>query len=59
MGWFKRMLSGTSTIRQLFVFLWQEKLWWMIPMLVVLLLFSGVLMFTQSAAATPFIYTLF
>ena len=59
----KRLLRGLlgrgDTLRQLFAFLWQERLWWMIPMLLVLLLLSVLLLFTQSSAVAPFIYTLF
>lgn len=39
-------------------FLWHTKKWWMIPILVVLVLF-GILTLLSSSAAAPFIYTLF
>ncbi len=44
---------------ELFRFLWQRKLWWMIPIVVVLLLLGLLIFFTQSSAVAPFIYTLF
>jgi len=44
---------------ELFGFLWQRKLWWMIPIVVVLLLLGLLIFFTQSSAVAPFIYTLF
>ena len=40
-------------------FLWAQKLWWMIPMMSVFLLFGLLLVFTQGSALAPFIYTLF
>jgi len=46
-------------IFELFRFLWERKLWWMIPIVVVLLLFALLIFFTQSSAVAPFIYTLF
>ncbi len=46
-------------IRELFHFLWEQKLWWMIPMMVLLILFAVLLIFAQSTAIGPFIYTLF
>lgn len=46
-------------IAELFRFLWERKLWWMIPIVVVLLLFGLLIFFTQSSAVAPFIYTLF
>jgi len=44
---------------ELLVFLWKRKLWWMIPMIVVLILFALLLIFAQGSAVAPFIYTLF
>ncbi len=45
--------------RELLVFLWQKKLWWLIPMIIVLILFGLLLIYTQSSVVAPFIYTLF
>lgn len=44
---------------ELLGFLWQRKLWWLIPMVFVLLLFGGLMVTAQSSALGPFIYTLF
>ena len=44
---------------ELFKFLWERKLWWIIPIVVVLLLLCLLIFFTQSSAVAPFIYTLF
>ncbi len=46
-------------IGELFQFLWEQKLWWMIPMITLLLIFAVLLIFAQSTALGPFIYTLF
>ncbi len=59
MGAGKRLVSKLGIFRELLVFLWKRKLWWMIPMIVVLVLFGLLLLFTQSSAVAPFIYTLF
>ncbi len=48
-----------STLSELFAFLWANKLWWMTPVIVVLLLFAGLMFLAQSSALAPFIYTLF
>ena len=48
-----------ATLRELFQFLWKEKMWWLAPMIIVLLLFVGVLVFGNSTGLGPFIYTLF
>jgi hypothetical protein len=53
-------MSDKADILAEFVeFLWERKLWWMIPMMVVLVLFGALLFLTQSSAIAPFIYTLF
>ena len=40
-------------------FLWQRKLWWMIPMILIFVLLGLVLVLTQGSVIAPFIYTLF
>jgi hypothetical protein len=42
---------------QFMQFAWQNKAWWIVPIVIILLLLSA-LIFAGSAAA-PFIYTLF
>jgi len=44
---------------ELMGFLWQRKMWWLIPMVFVLLVFGGLMVTAQSSALGPFIYTLF
>jgi len=44
---------------ELLSFLWQQKMWWLIPMVLVLLVFGGLMVTAQSSALGPFIYTLF
>jgi hypothetical protein len=46
-------------IGELLQFMWERKLWWMMPMVFVLLLLGILLIFAQSSAVAPFIYTLF
>jgi len=48
-----------SLVRDLGRFLWKERLWWMVPMVLVLVLFGVLLYVAQSTAVTPFVYTLF
>ena len=44
---------------ELLAFLWQRKMWWMIPMVVVLLFFGLIIVIGSSTDVGPFIYTLF
>jgi hypothetical protein len=48
-----------SIAGELLAYLWRRKLWWMIPMVTVLVLFGLLLVFTQGSALAPFVYTLF
>jgi hypothetical protein len=48
-----------GVVGELFEFLWRRKLWWMIPMVVVLLLFGAIFVLAGSSPIAPFIYTLF
>lgn len=55
----KNFLFKFSIFGELLVFLWKRKLWWLIPMIIVLVLFGLLMIFAQSSAVAPFIYTLF
>ena len=55
----KSMATNTGVVGEVMLFLWQRKLWWMIPMVTVLLLFGLLLVFASSSGVAPFIYTLF
>ena len=55
----KALLAKFPIAGELLIFFWQQKLWWMVPMVVMLLAFGMILIFAQSSATAPFIYTLF
>jgi hypothetical protein len=40
-------------------FLWERKIWWLAPIVVVLLLFGGLIWLGETSAVAPFVYTLF
>lgn len=48
-----------SIIGEFLTFLRERKLWWMIPVVVVILLFGLVMVAAQNSPLAPFIYTLF
>ncbi len=54
----RRVNRRVGVMRDLMTFLWQNKLWWMIPIIIVLIAFSVLIWFAQSATI-PFVYTLF
>ncbi len=44
---------------ELLAFMWQRKLWWMIPIVAVILFFGLIIVVGSSTGVGPFIYTLF
>jgi hypothetical protein len=50
--------SRLGTIRELFAFMWARKLFWMIPMVFMLVLIAVLMIFAAATPAAPFIYSL-
>ena len=48
-----------SFLQELFAFIRARRKFWLIPILVVMLVLSGLLVVTKGSALAPFIYTLF
>ena len=48
-----------SLLRELWKFLRVRKKFWLLPLILVMLLVGGLLLFAQTSALAPFIYTLF
>lgn len=46
-------------VRELFQFLWAQKLWWMVPMILILLVFGILMVIASTVPGGAFIYTLF
>ncbi len=44
---------------ELWAFMRERKKFWLLPIVLVLLLFGSLLVFTQGSVVAPFIYTLF
>lgn len=55
----KTVKSRLGVFSELLGFLWQRKLWWLIPMVAVLVTLGLLLVFAQASGIAPFIYTLF
>jgi hypothetical protein len=53
------MANNLGVVKELLSFLWERKLWWLIPMVAVLLVFGLLLIFASASGIGPFIYTLF
>jgi hypothetical protein len=46
-------------IGELFAFLWARKLWWLMPMIAMLIVLGILFLVAQGSSLAPFIYTLF
>ena len=46
-------------IKEFWEFLKVRKKYWLLPIIIVLVLFGGLIVFTQGTAVAPFIYTIF
>ena len=51
--------SMLSLLSELWAFMRVRKKWWLGPIVVVLALLGGLIVFTQGSAVAPFVYTLF
>jgi hypothetical protein len=48
-----------DTLRELAVFMFARKKFWLWPVIVMLVLLGGLLLLSQGSAIAPFIYTIF
>jgi len=46
-------------VLELWAFMRERKKFWLLPIILVLLVFGGLILLTQGSAVAPFIYTLF
>lgn len=46
-------------VKELWEFMKVRKKFWLAPIIIILLLFGALIIFTQGSAIAPFIYTLF
>jgi len=52
-------MAKQSLFKEFFLFIKHEKKWWLIPLIAVLLLVGGVIIFAGSSPLAPFLYPLF
>ena len=55
----KSILSMKSFIIEFFKFLKVRKKYWLLPILIVLVIFGALIVLTKGTAVAPFIYTIF
>jgi hypothetical protein len=52
-------MGKSRVFSEFWEFLLQEKKYWLVPIIIVFILFGLLIVFSQSSAVAPFIYTLF
>jgi len=52
-------MAKMELLKELWDFMRVRKRYWLTPILLILLLFGALLIFTETSAVAPFIYTLF
>jgi hypothetical protein len=52
-------VSKARVFSEFWLFLRQEKKYWLVPIVLVFVLFGILIVFSQSSAVAPFIYSLF
>ncbi len=52
-------MAKQSIIREFFLFIKHEKKWWLVPLLVILAIIGGFVVFASSSPLAPFLYPLF
>jgi hypothetical protein len=48
-----------SFLKELWMFMRVRKKFWLLPILIMMLVFGGLIVLTQGSAIAPFIYTIF
>jgi len=48
-----------SFLKELWAFMRARKKYWLLPIMIMMLLFGGLIVLTQGSAVAPFIYTIF
>jgi len=52
-------MAHASLARESWVFMRVRKKWWLLPIIAVMLVVGGLLVFAQGSVLAPFIYTIF
>jgi membrane glycosyltransferase len=59
MGRIRDAVRRMGVVGELLNFLWRERLWWMIPILIALILVALLVVLGSNPAVAPFVYVLF
>lgn len=52
-------MGKLGIVKELWEFLKERKKWWLLPIIIFLIILGVLIIFAESSAVAPFIYTLF
>ena len=52
-------MAKQSLVKEFYLFIKQEKKWWLVPLITVLLIVGALLVFASTSPLAPFVYPLF
>ncbi len=55
----RNVTTGMATVSELIGYFWEQRRWWLIPFVIVLLLLGALIVIGEVTGIAPFIYTLF
>lgn len=55
----KRKSHNKNILGQLLGFLWERKAWWLVPTIIMMIIFGILIILAQNTALNPFVYALF
>ena len=58
MTWLKQLSARSAIVAEVFTFLWKRKLWWLIPLAVLLLAVGILFAVVQLSSVAPWMYPL-
>jgi hypothetical protein len=58
MSYLVKITQRSSTMGELFSFLWQRKLWWLLPLVIFLMLIGILFALAQMSSVAPWMYPL-
>jgi hypothetical protein len=58
MSFLVKLTQRSATVGEVFVFLWQRKLWWLLPLAVLLFLIGILFALAQLSSVAPWMYPL-
>ncbi len=52
-------MSSINLAREMWLYMRENKKWWLLPIIIILVLVGSLLVFAQGSVLAPFIYTIF